>query len=92
MAGCDSRGACANLVPVDDNGTKVVDVREGRPGRDEVAKPREKFSRIVIGKVCGGIEAEHPGSVRRAVVGIGAGGVVARACAAVRSIGVGGDR
>src|SRR3982750_4888784 len=75
-------------VTVDENGTKIIDVREGRPGCDETAQAGKERGRVVVMKKGGGIEAGGPRPPGGPVVHIAAGGIVRPAGSAIGSIGV----
>jgi len=77
---------------VNHDGTKVVDVREGRARDQEVAEPGEEPGRIVVGEKVGGIEAERAGAGERRLVHQGAGGIVRPPRAAVGAVGIAGKR
>ena len=72
----------------DENRAKVVDVRQRRPGHDEIAERGENGIGVVVGEPFPGVEAERGGARER----IGRDDRAGIVLAAVDAVGVAGDR
>src|SRR4051812_12435660 len=79
-------------LAVNEDGAEVIDVREGGTRAQHIAQALEEARGVVVGKKRGRIEAKclRPGG--GLAVHSGAGRVIGRAFAAVRAVGVGGER
>src|SRR5918911_2733355 len=77
------RPALSGRTGVDDDRSHVIDIGEGRPGDDEVAKGTEKPGGIVVRETCGRIKAVRRGARERVREDHGAGRIVRAAAAAV---------
>src|SRR5689334_16189323 len=79
-------------LAVNEDGTEVIDVGEGWTGAEKIAQALEEAGGVVVGKKHGRIEAELLCPRGGVSIHICTGGIVSRAPAAVRPIGVASER
>src|SRR4051812_27795490 len=79
-------------LTVNEDGPKVIDVREGGARAQEVAQTLEKTSGIVVGKKGGRIEAKFLCPRGGFAVHIGSGGILRRTFATIGTISIAGQR
>src|SRR5690349_21717442 len=76
---------------VNEDGAEIVHVRESRARHQQVAETSEEFRRIVVGKVCGRIEAKRAGPLGGVAVGKCTGRIGRGTGAAIGAVGVSGE-
>src|SRR5215470_19632763 len=80
-----------STTTINHDSAEIVHVGMGSTWSQKVANTGEEFGRIIVTKICSGVEAQLTGALQGRVVHIGAGRIVGAAHAAVGAVGVGGQ-